>query len=94
MPAPGLLVQTDPALAPVGDPVDVRVVTTMQASADGLTLNTYIAGETYTMPRRLACMFVREGWGHVASQTPGPTEAKVVAPQTFKRGPGRPRKIR
>lgn len=83
----GLLVQSAPALAP-GDPVEVRVLKTTQASIDHLTLREFKAGESYRLPAWLASVFIREGWGVFPDASPvfGPTEAKVTGPESFKRG--------
>lgn len=55
----------------------VKVKETHEASANGITISTYEAGQVYDMPPRLADMFIANGWGTDAKVKAGPSETKA-----------------
>jgi len=55
----------------------IKVKETHDASSDGVTINTYEAGQVYDMPDRLAQMFLDNGWGADSKAKAGPSETKA-----------------
>jgi len=58
----------------------IKVNKTTDGSPNGVEVITYEAGGTYTFPRGLGMVFVREGWGQEVQDEPGPNVDKMIRP--------------
>ncbi len=77
----------------------VKIVAACKGSVDGITLRQYEVGQVVELPDHLARSFVVMRWAEPCQPEPSaaviiPDETKVIEPVVFKRGPGRPRKVR
>ncbi|OFX13608.1 MAG: hypothetical protein A2V59_06830 [Armatimonadetes bacterium RBG_19FT_COMBO_69_19] len=80
--------------------IEVRMLKTMDGSPDGMRVNTYQAGQVYTLPDDLGGVFLREGWAEEQvcevsdvseveperPELPEPTPAPKRTPTPSKRG--------
>lgn len=67
----------------------LRMLQDVRASADGINLNEYQAGEVYDLGGKLTTMFLREGWAVDAAAPPvddrvAPARNRVSAPKRRK----------
>lgn len=77
----------------VGEFVDVVMVKTQKASPDGVTVVTYVAGESYAVPGELGETMLREGWATLKTAAPvAPAKTKPAPDPAKKKAKPKPSK--
>lgn len=55
----------------------IKMLKTRQGSPDGITVNTYVSGETVDICEELALVFIRQGWARKVTKPSNKDQGKA-----------------